>query len=114
VGPLPEVPSPADAGELAEAPSPDDAAAFQAWREALTSLAFDRGEQRGFERGEQQGIEKGKLEARREMLIRLLGRAGIPLPDEARARIQACTEPETLDLWLDRAVGAKTLSDVLS
>jgi predicted nucleotidyltransferase/HEPN domain-containing protein len=130
VGPLPEVPSPADAGELAEAPSPDDAAAFQAWREALAALAYERGKQEGitegfdrgkqegtaegFEKGQQDGFEKGRLEARREMLIRLLGRAGIPLTEEARARIQACTEPETLDRWLDRAAFAGTLDDVLS
>jgi predicted nucleotidyltransferase/HEPN domain-containing protein len=142
VGPLPEVPSPADAGELAEAPSPDDASAFQAWREALTALAYDRGKQEGitegfergklegitegfdrgkqegtaegFEKGQQDGFEKGRLEARREMLIRLLGRAGIPLTAEARARIEGCTEPETLDHWLDRAAFARTLEDVLS
>jgi predicted nucleotidyltransferase/HEPN domain-containing protein len=102
VGPLPEVPSPADSGELAEAPSLDDTAAFQAWREALTALAYERGEQQGYERGQQ------------EMLIRLLARLGIPLTEEGRARIQACTDPETLDRWLDRAASAKTLDDVLS
>src|SRR5262245_34035048 len=43
VGELPEVPSSIDAGDLPEAPPTDDAGAFQAWREELMALSFDRG-----------------------------------------------------------------------
>src|SRR4029079_1866183 len=59
VEPLPEVPSITDIGELAEPPSPDDPGAFQAWREALTALAYERGQQEGFDRGEKQGFDRG-------------------------------------------------------
>ena len=33
--------------------------------------------------------------------------------DEARQRILSCTDPEVLERWLERALTAKTLSDVL-
>lgn len=66
--------------------------------------------QKIFERGEQ----KGKLEEKREVLLRLLGRAGIALTEEERTRVQACEDGATLDRWVDNILGAKTAADVLS
>lgn len=61
-----------------------------------------------------EGLAEGKLKARREMLLRLLSRAGIPLTDEDRARIQGCGDAATLDRWIDNVFGAKTAADVLT
>jgi len=47
-------------------------------------------------------------------LLRLLARAGIPLTEEDRGRIQACTDPATLNRWVENVLGAKTAADVLS
>lgn len=66
--------------------------------------------QKIFERGEQ----KGKLEEKREVLLRLLDRAGIALTEEERTRVQACEDGATLDRWVDNILGAKTAADVLS
>ncbi len=60
------------------------------------------------------GVAEGGVKARRDTLVRLLGRAGIPLDEEGLARIQACTDAELLDAWVDNVLGAKTLADVLS
>ena len=60
------------------------------------------------------GELKGRREAKREMLVRLLARAGIALTEEDRARIHACEDGATLDRWVENVLGAKTAADVLS
>ena len=60
--------------------------------------------------GERQGVIKGKSET----LLRLLGRAGIALSAEDRARIEACAETETLDRWVENVLGAKSAAAVLT
>lgn len=59
-------------------------------------------------------IERGKLEGKRETLLRLLGRAGITLSEDEKARVSSCTDTAVLDRWLDNAFGAKTTADVFS
>jgi hypothetical protein len=59
-------------------------------------------------------IDRGRVEGLRDALFQLLAHAGITLTEEERARIQACTEPETLDRWLKNVLGAKSAADVLS
>ena len=56
---------------------------------------------------------EGVVAGKRDTLLRLLTRAGIPLTEEDRARIQACTDPAILDQWIDNVFGAKTAADVL-
>jgi hypothetical protein len=70
--------------------------------------------QRIFEQGKLDGLREGKLDGLREALLRLLGRAGIALSADERARIESCAEPSTLDRWIENVIGAKTGSDVLT
>ncbi|MFT3773451.1 MAG: Rpn family recombination-promoting nuclease/putative transposase [Minicystis sp.] len=58
--------------------------------------------------------QEGLVDGKRDLLLRLLARAGIALTDHDRARIQACTEPVTLDRWAENVLGAKSAADVLS
>jgi hypothetical protein len=92
VGELPEVPSIADLGELPEAPSPDDPGAFQAWREALLALSYERGQQagqqEGFDRGTKEGFERG-AQSLAHLFERRLGR---PLHDDERALLRERNE----------------------
>jgi hypothetical protein len=37
---------------------------------------------------------------------------GIEVPEDVRAHIRACTDMRELETWLDRAVGARTITDV--
>jgi flagellar biosynthesis/type III secretory pathway protein FliH len=118
VGKLPDVPVLADIGELPEAPSLDDTNAFQAWREALTELSFERGKKAGiaegqqvsFERGTEAGVAEGQLQA----LFTILAARGIPVDAEARARIEALAEPAVIHQWIARAMTVGTVAELFA
>ena len=88
VGELPEVPASTDAGDLPEAPPTDDAGAFQAWREELMALSFDRGKRVG----------------QIQTLLAILEARGISVDPETRGKIEACQDPAMLHRWVSRAV----------
>jgi hypothetical protein len=60
-----------------------------------------------------EGRQEGRLTATRASLRRVLaGRQLTPSKDDD-ARIDACTDLATLEHWLDRAINAASISDVL-
>src|SRR5215510_9893313 len=65
----------------------------------------------------QQLIDKGQLEGRltatRASLRRVLARRQLTPSQDDDARIEACTDLATLERWLDRAISAASVSDVL-
>lgn len=63
---------------------------------------------------EQRLVDRGKLEGTRDVLLRLIARAGIALSDDDRDRVTACTDLAQLDRWVDNVLGAKTAADVLT
>jgi hypothetical protein len=56
----------------------------------------------------ERGLREGKLDGLREALLRLIGRTGITLSEDDRARIQTCEDTATLDRWIENVLGAKT------
>ena len=78
------------------------------WQEVKQD-AFTEGEAQGEARGE----ARGEVKSARATLLRLLSRRGLAVADEHRARIETCDDPVTLDAWIDRAIDATTVSDVL-
>ena len=72
------------------------------------------GKLEGERTGEIRGKRMGELEGKRSALLRVLARVGLVLAGEDLARIEACTDPATLDRWLEHAVGATALADVLT
>lgn len=46
------------------------------------------------------------------MLMTVLAARGIEVPEEAKARILACTDPEQLETWGRRAVTADAVGDI--
>ena len=46
---------------------------------------------------------EGQLLARRADLLAVLEARGLPIPDEVRARVEACDDPAQLQLWIVRA-----------
>jgi hypothetical protein len=64
--------------------------------------------------GKAEGKIEGELKAKRETLLRLIGRVKIALTDTERARIEACLDAETLDRWIDNVFGAKTAAEILT
>jgi hypothetical protein len=60
-----------------------------------------------------EGQQEGRLAATRASLRRVLaGRQLTPSKDD-EARIDACSDLATLERWLDRAISATSISDVL-
>ncbi|MBK8258199.1 MAG: hypothetical protein IPK82_36720 [Polyangiaceae bacterium] len=46
--------------------------------------------------------------------MRILERRGIAVPGEAREKILTCTNTSQLETWLDRALTAAAIDDVLT
>jgi predicted transposase YdaD len=79
----------------------------------MKQLLQQEGRQEGRQQGRQQGQQEGLLTGTRASLRRVLaGRQLTPNKDDD-ARIEACTDLATLERWLDRAITAASVSDVL-
>lgn len=52
-------------------------------------------------------------EGRADAVLAVLAARRIEVPEEARARIAACTDLVLLDRWVARAANARSLDDVL-
>ncbi|MEU8359017.1 hypothetical protein AB0C27_23670 [Nonomuraea sp. NPDC048882] len=55
-----------------------------------------------------------RAEGEANVILKVLDKRGIPVTDEAREHILACTDTAILDIWLDRAVTATSIDEVLS
>ncbi len=64
------------------------------------------------EEGKKEGMSEGMLRARRQTLIRQLGKRFGHVPEEISRAIEAMRDAGELDRWLDNVVTAETLSDV--
>ena len=73
-----------------------------------------QGRAEGKVEGKAEGKVEGKAEGKAEAVLAVLGALGIDVPPDVHARITACTDLAQLDHWLERAVKAKSLADVLS
>jgi HEPN domain-containing protein len=117
VGPLSEVPTVEEVGELPAPPPLDDAEAFEKWIEAVSAMSFERGEVKGLQEGRQEGLreghEGGLLEGQARAVLTVLQVRGIDVPDEARQRILTQQNPKLLARWLEKAAVATSLAEVL-
>jgi hypothetical protein len=60
-----------------------------------------------------QGRDQGRAEEAARNLLTVLRVRGISVPDAARERILAEKDPERLERWLEKAIAANSLADVL-
>jgi hypothetical protein len=60
----------------------------------------------------EQGEQREAVRARQQTLIRLLGKKFRKVPDAVVKRIEATSDVELLDAWLDNVVTARKLTDV--
>ncbi len=86
---------------------------FKSYAEELIEQGIQQGLARGREEGRQEGQQEGLTRGRAEAILRILTARGVRMDEAARQRILACTDMATLDRWLDRALNATTLSEVL-
>jgi len=83
---------------------------LEAYRKAMDEIqqARDYGAQK-----EAEGLAKGIASLVRALLA-VLGARGITVSTEARARINACKDTATLELWIERAATAASVEEVLA
>ena len=56
---------------------------------------------------------EGRTEARVKDVLTVLRVRGITVPDGARQRIQSQQDPEQLERWLEKAIVATSIGDVI-
>nr|WP_308309075.1 hypothetical protein [Streptomyces sp. CHD11] len=61
-----------------------------------------------------EGEAKGQVKGRAEAVLVLLGHRGVELGEEDRERIAGCGDPEVLDVWLKRALTARSAAEVFA
>ena len=90
------------------------------WKEARKlgrDEGLDEGRTQGRDEGRTQGRDEGRTQGRAEEAARAVLTAlrvrGLAVPDAARARILAQKDPERLERWLEKAIFAASLEDVL-
>ncbi|MCA9648521.1 MAG: hypothetical protein H6712_03285 [Myxococcales bacterium] len=71
------------------------------------------GRMEGMELGRSQGIERGRAEGIAGVLERILLRRGLSMTEEQRLRIRGCGDPQRLQQWVDRAITAQSVAEVL-
>ena len=62
--------------------------------------------------GKAEGQTEGETKHAREALLIVIAVRGIAMSEGDHARVEACTDPRTLDAWLARAAQATTAADV--
>jgi hypothetical protein len=67
----------------------------------------------GLAKGLAQGEAKGEAKGLAKAVLRLLATRGVRVGTASRRRIQDCTDVATLERWLERALNATRLSEVL-
>jgi len=61
---------------------------------------------------EARGEEKGEARGEAKSILSVLQLRGLSVPDEMRARVLACSEPEQLEIWLRRALTVTAAEDL--
>jgi len=79
---------------------------------------IDRFVEEGLEQGLEQGMEEGKRLGRADcatrVLLTILAARGIAIPEQARARIAECADPDLLESWATRAATSTTADQVFA
>lgn len=57
---------------------------------------------------------EAELKDRAVMILRVLEKRGIPVPEDTRERITSCTDLDTLTLWFDRSLTATTAEELFA
>lgn len=82
--------------------------------EAGRAQGHAAGHKAGLAEGHKSGLAEGVANGKRDTLLRLLNRAGIEVPEQDLARIQACNDAAVLDKWIENVFGAKQITDVFA
>ncbi len=81
------------------------------FQDALNAT-LKQGEQQGKQQGMQQGKQQGALYNEHRILLRQLQRKFNPVPKNIVQQVEASSDLEQLDKWLDQIIVAKELGDI--
>ncbi|MCX4666221.1 hypothetical protein OG453_06005 [Streptomyces sp. NBC_01381] len=69
-------------------------------------------------RGKAEGRAEGRAEARAKehasLILRVLEKRGVRVPEDIQERITSCSDLVTLDLWFDRSLSATAAEDLFA
>lgn len=97
-------------------------AAGDKWREIMSFVSYfpGRGTVRetayleGEAKGKAEGKAEGRAEDRASLILRVLEKRRVHVPDDTRERITSCTDLDTLGLWFDRSLTAATAEELFA
>ena len=78
----------------------------------MADVLMERGRTEGERKGRTEGRTEAAIETRQQTLVRLLRRRFGDVPASAVSAVEATTDVERLDTWLDRLVTASTLDEL--
>ncbi|MFC9844055.1 hypothetical protein ACFWFF_17985 [Streptomyces sp. NPDC060223] len=88
------------------------------WRKILSFVSYfpGRGSVRetAYLEGKAEGKAEGEAEGEASLILRVLEKNGVPVPEGTHDRITSCTDLEVLTLWFDRALTATRADDLLT
>lgn len=84
--------------------------ALEMWERQVEQRGEERGEERGLRRGLERGLKQGLAPARHGLVVLYQSRFGA-VPPAVRARIEATSDPDTINGWFD-LVASGTREDV--
>ncbi|MGW4139164.1 hypothetical protein ACWELV_20610 [Streptomyces mirabilis] len=61
-----------------------------------------------------EGEAKGEAKDRATLILRVLEKHGVDVPEDIRDRVTSCTDLDTLMLWFDRSLTATTAEDLFA
>jgi hypothetical protein len=85
---------------------------FRAWQEKARVTGHDQGLKEGIQEGIQQGKADGILQGKAQALIQFFNARGDAVPAHAVTSILTCTNPGTLDGWVERAFGGESAGQI--
>lgn len=67
-----------------------------------------------FEETHLKGKAEGKAEESASLILRVLEKHGVPVPEDTRDRITSCTDLDALTRWFDRSLTATRAEDLFA
>ncbi|BCL30120.1 hypothetical protein GCM10017557_49790 [Streptomyces aurantiacus] len=84
------------------------------WRKDMSFVSYFPGRGTVRETAYLEGKLEGQAEDRASLILRVLEKHGIPVPDSTRERITSCADLDILALWFDRSLTATAAEDLFA
>jgi hypothetical protein len=88
-------------------------ASQEIWRALMATRTYPFVSQMRLQ-GREEGRAEGRVETLTAAIFKVLERRGIAVDDDSRARIESCSDADTLRAWLDRSFTITTATDLFT